>query len=105
MDTGSSERISLPFEDDPCQCVGRHVPAPMRVERHHVYPQAEQIKCHGKVVDKTLVSLCDTSHASVHIAMSKTLKGEFFRLGNRYLQAIVDDGVSRIRGCSHSSDS
>lgn len=87
--------VKAPFEDAPCQCVRRHSPVPLEIEKHHVYPQGMQVKRHGKVIDKETVPLCDVAHKNVHIALTKRLRGEPFRLWNRYQESIVEAGLGR----------
>ena len=89
--------IFLDFGEAPCECVKRHSPLPLRVEKHHIYPQAEQKKRHGKLVDKTTVPLCDVAHANVHVAIDKRMRGEEYRLRNAYQQEIADAGMEKIR--------
>ncbi len=88
--------VTLAFTSAPCECVRQHVPVPASVELHHQYPQALQIKKYGKVVDKTTVSLCGTAHNNVHDALTRRLRGEDYRLGNRYQQSIVEAGLAKI---------
>lgn len=85
------------FKDAPCLCVRHHVPVPKTAEMHHPYPQYAQKARHGKVIDDHTVALCGTAHNSVHEAIRRRLNGEEYRLGNRYQQALVDEGVRRIR--------
>ncbi len=85
------------FDDAPCICVTRHVPIPKTVELHHPFPQSAQRARYGKVIDNRTVALCGTAHNTVHDAMRRRLNGENYRLGNRYQQSLVDEGVRRIR--------
>lgn len=89
--------IGAPFEERPCPCVKQHSPTPIRVELHHIYPQAEQKKVHGKLVDKETVPLCDTGHANVHTALTDRLKGKPRTLRNKYQQWVADEGFNRIQ--------
>ena len=85
------------FDAAPCACVRQHTPKPTSVEMHHPWPQYDQIKKHGKVIDDRTVPLCGVAHNNVHEAMRRVLRGEEYRLGNRYLQALVEEGVRRVR--------
>lgn len=89
--------VKAPFEDLPCQCVKHHIPKPLEIEKHHFFPQHLQRRRYGKVVDHETVNLCDVAHKNVHIALAKRLKGEPFRLWNRYQESIVEEGLRRIR--------
>ncbi len=95
--TNGTVTIQVPFSEAPCQCVVRHVPLPTSTELHHPYPMSEQRKRYGRVVEPRTVPLCGTSHNNVHEAIRRILRGEEFRLGNRYQQALVDEGIRRIR--------
>ncbi len=92
---GSPQR--LPFAAAPCECVRRHVPAATSIELHHPFPQSFQKKRYGRVVDDTTVPLCPTAHTVVHDALRVRLRGEDYRLGNRYLQGIVEEGLRKIK--------
>ena len=89
--------INAPFEAEPCRCVKNHVPRPTSVEMHHPWPQYDQIKKHKRVVDDRTVPLCGVAHNNVHEAIRRRLRGEDFRLGNRYQQALAEEGERRIR--------
>ncbi len=89
--------INVPFEDAPCACVRIHVPKPASSELHHPYPQYAQKARYGRVVEPRTVPLCGTSHNNVHEAIRRILRGEEFRLGNRYQQALVDEAIRRIK--------
>lgn len=96
---GATEVKPTPTSDGakkPCRCLVHHHPNPLRTEGHHVYPQAEQIKAFGEVLDETLVDLCRTGHGNVHVAIDRMLRGERYKLGNRHLQAVAEEGVRRI---------
>lgn len=99
LDNGQTEPVAakLAFEAAPCQCVGSHSPLSKGIELHHPYPQGEQKKRYGKVVDNRTVALCPTAHGNVHLALAARLKGKDFRLGNRYQESIVAEGLRRIR--------
>ena len=45
-----------------CQCVGKHIPKPMELHKHHVWPIGEG----GPDIKANLVLLCPTTHANVH---------------------------------------
>lgn len=84
------------FDDFPCACVRHHTPKPTSVELHHPYPQYAQKARYGKVVDDRTVPLCPTAHTNVHDGLRRLLRGEEYRLGNRYLQSIAEEGHRRI---------
>ncbi len=88
--------LKAPFAESPCQCVIRHVPQPVEIEKHHLYPQSLQKKRHGKVIDHETVNLCDIAHKNVHVALTKRIKGEDFKLGNRHQQWAVEEGLRRM---------
>lgn len=89
--------MRAPFFEAPCRCVVEHTPKVHAVEFHHVYPTGEQVKRHGKMLYPEIVSLCPSGHTNVHFSLSRLLKGEAFRLGNRYLQAVAERGLEAIR--------
>ncbi len=89
--------INAPFDAEPCQCVRNHVPRPTSVEFHHPFPQYAQRERYGRVVDDRTVALCGVAHNNVHEAIRRRLRGEDFRLGNRYQQALAEEGERRIR--------
>jgi hypothetical protein len=89
--------IQAEFSDQPCQCVKVHSPTPLAVELHHIYPQAEQRKKHGKVVDRELVPLCDIAHKNIHTLLPRLIRGERVSLGNRYQNSILQEGARRIQ--------
>ena len=89
--------IQVAFEVAPCACAKNHVPKPTSVELHHPFPQYAQKERYGRVVDDRTVPLCPTAHTNVHDALRRRLRAEDFRLGNRYQQALVDEGGRRIR--------
>ncbi len=93
---GNSHAENLPFDVAPCQCVRYHSPKPARTEQHHIYPQSYQRKAHNMIVDKETIPLCDTGHATVHVAIEAILNDKPYRLGNLYLRQIALDGVKRI---------
>lgn len=45
-----------------CQCVGKHIPKPMELHKHHVWPISEG----GPDTRSNLVLLCPTTHQNVH---------------------------------------
>lgn len=45
-----------------CQCVGKHIPKPMELHQHHVWPISEG----GPDIKSNLVLLCPSTHANVH---------------------------------------
>ncbi len=95
--SGVSESfVSLPFEVKPCQCLKVHAPQPKITQQHHIWPQSDQKKKHGKVIDHTTVSLCGTAHDSVHAAISAWVKNKPFTLENRYQRAIANKGYQKI---------
>ncbi|MDP9475236.1 MAG: hypothetical protein M3R38_06000 [Actinomycetota bacterium] len=93
----SAARTQVAFDEAPCRCVGAHVPKAATVELHHPYPQFAQKERYGRVVDDRTVPLCGTAHNNVHEAIRRRLRGEEYRLGNRYQQALVEEGLRRIR--------
>lgn len=88
--------VTAPFLGNECPCVKRHSPRPERIEKHHVYPQGEQVKRHGAVRDRFTQNLCDTGHASVHIGINRLRDGEAMNLGNRNLEAVARAGHESI---------
>ncbi|MDP9474643.1 MAG: hypothetical protein M3R38_02940 [Actinomycetota bacterium] len=48
-------------------------------------------------MDDRTVALCGVAHNNVHEAIRRRLKGEDYRLGNRYQQALAEEGERRIR--------
>lgn len=89
--------VTAPFKGNECPCVKRHSPRPERIEKHHVYPQAAQVKRNGSVGDRFTQNLCDTGHASVHIGINRLLDGEAMNLGNRNLEAVARAGYESIQ--------
>lgn len=87
----------LPWDRAPCRCVKEHTPVPVLTEQHHVYPQAEQIRAHGAVVDQERVSLCSTGHHNVHAYITATLDGAPVPRINAYLRDVALRGVAKIR--------
>lgn len=47
---------------------------PMRLVRHHVFPQYLQIQVYGEVLDDTRADVCDTGHAGVHVMEQRMVK-------------------------------
>lgn len=45
-----------------CLCVGKHIPKPMELHKHHVWPVGEG----GPDTKANLLILCPTTHANVH---------------------------------------
>lgn len=92
-----------PFEEAPCKCVKRHVPKPLTVELHHLYPQAAQRKRYGKVVDSTTIPLCGSAHNNVHEALERRLRGESYRTANRHVDELVEYGYRKVMECDANS--
>ena len=90
------EPMKLPFAAAPCPCVKRHSPVPKNVDLHHVYPQSEQRRRHGALVDRETTALCKSGHDAVHWAIDRLLRGESVWLGNSHLQGVAEEGVRRI---------
>lgn len=45
-----------------CKCVGKHIPKPMELHKHHIWPLGEG----GPDNRENLLLLCPTTHANVH---------------------------------------
>lgn len=45
-----------------CKCVSKHVPRPLELHKHHVWPVGEG----GPDVKENLVVLCPTMHSNIH---------------------------------------
>ena len=88
--------VQLAFEDAPCKCLKHHSPKPLTTEQHHPFPDGEQRKIYGKVIDNTTIPLCDTGHKNVHVALSKWLKGQPCELPNKHQRAIAYQGYQKI---------
>lgn len=56
--------------DKPCVLHIWHSPVTVVNELHHPFPQAWQKKLWGEVRDDRVVSVCATSHNSVHYAIT-----------------------------------
>lgn len=88
---------TLPWLEAPCQCVTGHTPVPVLTEQHHVYPQGEQIKVYGRVVDQERVPLCSTGHHNVHVYITAVLNQKPLPRINPYLRDVALRGVAKIR--------
>lgn len=45
-----------------CKCVGKHIPKPMELHKHHIWPMGEG----GPDTKANLLLLCPTTHVNVH---------------------------------------
>lgn len=57
-----------------CQCVTRHRPRPNEEEIHHIIPQGQPF--HGPDVAANKITLCPTTHSSVHALIRLLLKAK-----------------------------
>lgn len=51
--------LSAPMQ---CHCVGKHIPKPMELHKHHIWPTGEG----GPESKANLLYLCPTTHSNVH---------------------------------------
>lgn len=72
----TAEVMRLPWNAAPCPCVGRHIPKPVMVEKHHVLPKQLQVKLWGVVRDNTTVPCCSNAHESIHALLDLLLAGK-----------------------------
>jgi hypothetical protein len=45
-----------------CQCVEKHIPKPMELHKHHIWPVSEG----GPNTKDNLLVLCPTAHSNIH---------------------------------------
>lgn len=45
-----------------CRCVGKHIPKPMELHKHHIWPLGEG----GPNTKENLLLLCPSTHSNVH---------------------------------------
>lgn len=53
---------TMPFHETLCHCVEKHIPKPLEVHEHHVWPLGKG----GPDLASNLLTLCPTTHANVH---------------------------------------
>lgn len=94
--------LALPFHTAPCQCVADHRPLPLIIELHHKFPQAEQKKVYGRIVDNERVALCSNSHDSVHVVLTAMLAGKPYPRVNPYILGIAREGYRRIKAAAEN---
>ena len=81
-----------------CRCVNRHVPTPLELHRHHVWPEGKN----GPNIRGNLRWLCPTTHSNVHKLWREYEKvsGEpvwEIRLKySRYVRSLVTDGWAQM---------
>lgn len=63
------EVMSVSQDVRPCELHAFHSPVTVVNELHHAFPQEWQNDLWGEIRDKTLVSVCSTSHNTVHAAL------------------------------------
>ena len=88
---------TAPFDEAPCECLMYHAPEPVITEAHHTWPQYDQIRKHGRLIDRTTVSICPTIHRNVHRSIDLQLRGIPHRIRNRYGRRLADYALEKIR--------
>lgn len=81
-----------------CLCVATHVPMPVDIEVHHIWPRADT----GPDTPENRISICPTAHSAVHWLLLRykrangTPAWEDRRRLNPYLRALADRGWRSI---------
>ncbi len=88
---------TVAFTEEPCRCCTGHRPIPLECERHHVFPQKNQVELRGVVFDGRTVSLCRTAHRNTHIVLNALLRGERVPRVNAYTLAVARQGYVHIK--------
>lgn len=94
QDQGQTRLSALDNPHLSCKCVGKHIPKPMELHKHHVWPLGEG----GPDTRENLLILCPTTHANVHRLwrLYNTYKGrppwEILKNYSEYVRAIVERG-------------
>jgi hypothetical protein len=77
-----------------CKCVTKHVPKPLELHKHHVWPLGEG----GPDIKGNLVILCPTTHSNAHRLwqLYEQYEGRppwsILRIYSEYTRAIVEKG-------------
>lgn len=89
-----------------CKCVSKHVPRPLELHKHHVWPLGEG----GPDVRENLVILCPTTHSNVHRLWRLYEQNEgrppwdVLRNYSEYARAIVEKGRHLRTGAGSSGE-
>lgn len=79
-----------------CQCVGKHVPLPTVLHRHHVIPKY----LGGTDASDNLITICPTTHNSVHGLLRQYARfkglppGRIRKHYSQYVQDLAERGWS-----------
>lgn len=82
-----------------CECCSGHVPHPVDVEVHHIWPKADG----GPDSAANRVAICPTAHSSIHWLLRRykrdngTPPWEDRRKLNPYLRSLADRGWRSIQ--------
>jgi HNH endonuclease len=89
-----------------CNCVGKHIPKPMELHRHHIWPVGEG----GPDTKENLLTLCPSTHSNVHRLWRLYEKHdgrppwEILRNYSEYVRWVVEKG-RELRRASEQSQS
>lgn len=96
-------RLESHDEGRVCVCISEHRPAPLELERHHIWP----LGMGGPDVDWNIAWVCPTTHMNTHELMRFLLNGkittwfdavELYDVPvNRYAWYLATEGIRRWR--------
>lgn len=90
-----------------CKCVGKHIPKPMELQHHHVWPTKDG----GPDIQSNKIFLCPTTHSNVHSLwdLYETHNGrppwEILKNYSEYTRYVVERGRELRRSGQMSSNS
>lgn len=96
----SSEPMGVSQDTEACVLHLFHSPRTVINERHHMLPEAVQMKQWGEVRDKRTITICATVHNSIHYAYDRMMRGlprPVWCTGK--MREVVETMVQRTKEC------